>query len=87
MNIIEAQTTDMIRTKVQDDVVIFPAAAIGHKIVAEGVLRKIELSKRKAIARMKLDAEEKNQPFDASCITKPMVVYQLEGKGALISDA
>lgn len=84
VDIIAAQSKETIRFKVQDDVIVFPAEAKGQQIVAEGVLRKHELSKRAAVRWMRHLAEEKGEPFDASSVTGPMDFYQIEGIGAQV---
>lgn len=84
VDIIEAQSKDTIRFKVEDDVIVFPVEARGEKIVAEGVLRRHELNHEAAVARMRHLAEEKGEDFDAATVTGPMVVYQIEGAGALV---
>ena len=84
IEIIEKQTSERVRVKVQDNVVIFPAEAIGQEIVAEGILRRYELSKDQAISWLAHLAEEKNEVFDISTVSGPMSFYQIEGLGARI---
>jgi len=86
VDIIEAQSSDKIRFKVQDDVIIFPVEARGQQIVAEGVLRKHALSKQQAVKRMRHFAREKGEEFDESSITGEMVFYQIEGVGAMVQE-
>jgi hypothetical protein len=73
-----------IRIKVEDGVIVFPLSAKGKRADVEGILRKIELTKEEAIARAKHEAEEKKVPFDEKSVTGPMVIYQIEGTGAVI---
>ncbi len=87
VEVLEAQSQSKMRVKVRDGEVVFPVQAKGQHIVAEGILRKIELSKRKAVAYLKHEAEEKGQAFDAATVTGPMVIYQLEGLAAVIDEA
>ena len=63
---------------------IFPAEAIGQEIVAEGILRRYELSKDQATRWLAHLAEEKNEVFDISTVSGPMSFYQIEGLGARI---
>ncbi len=84
VDIIEAQSTDTIRFKVQDDVIVFPVEARGKEIVAEGVLRRHELDREAAVKRLRHLAEEKGEPFDAATVTGPLVFYQIEGAGAVV---
>lgn len=73
-----------IKIKVEDGVIVFPLSAKGKRADVEGILRKIELTKDEAIARAKHEAEEKKVPFDPKSVTGPMVIYQIEGTGAVI---
>jgi len=85
IEVIENQGNDRIRFKVQDDVVVFPVEAVGQEIIAEGILRRYEMSKEQATHWLAHLAEEKNEAFDASTVTGPMDFYQIEGKGAKIA--
>jgi len=85
VDVLEEQSETTIRFKVDDDVIVFPAEAKGSSIVAEGILRKRELSHEQAVAWMRHLAEEKGEPFDESTVTGPLVIYQIEGAGAEIS--
>ena len=84
VEIIEKQTSERIRVKVQDNVVIFPVEAVGQEIVAEGILRHYEMSKDQATRWFAHLAEEKNEVFDPSTVSGPMSFYQIEGLGARI---
>lgn len=86
-DIIQGQSEHKIRIKVQDGVVVFPVQAKGKRVIAEGILRKIQLSKAQAIARMRHEAQEKNQQFDVASVTQGMTIYQIEGRGAVIKDS
>jgi len=85
VDILDAQSRETIRFKVTDDVIVFPVEAVGDQVVAEGVLRKHELSQKRAVAWMRHLAEEKGEDFDEASVTGPMDFYQIEGRGALIS--
>ena len=87
VDIIAAQSTETVRFKVQDDVIVFPATARGKEIVAEGILRKHELNHRAAVRWMRHLAEEKGEAFDPASVTGPMEFYQIEGLGAQVSEA
>ena len=82
IEILEQQSQQTIRFKVQDDVIVFPAEARGRQVVAEGILRKHEMSKQQAIDWLRHLAEEKGEPFDESTVTGPLDFYQIEGLGA-----
>ena len=77
---------ETLRFKVEDDVIVFPVAARGRDVVAEGVLRKHELSREQAVREMRHMAEERDEAFDEASVTGPMVIYQIEGAGAEVND-
>ena len=85
LEVVENQGNERIRFKVQDDVIIFPVEAVGQEIVAEGVLRRYEMSKEQATRWLAHLAEEKNEEFDASTVKGPMDFYQIEGRGAKVA--
>lgn len=87
IDILESQGGETIRFKVDDGVIVFPAEAKGREVVAEGVLRKHEYSKRRATSWLRHLAEEKGEAFDPSSVTGPMVFYQIEGVGAEVSES
>ena len=82
IEILESQGRETIRFKVTDGVIVFPVEAKGQEVVAEGVLRKHEMSKERATSWLRHLADEKGEPFDPSSVTGPMVFYQIEGLGA-----
>ena len=84
IEIIEKQTSERVRVKVQDNIVIFPVEAVGQEIIAEGTLRRYEMSKDQATRWLAHLAEEKNEVFDPSTVSGPMSFYQIEGLGARI---
>ena len=73
-----------IRFKVDDGVIVFPVEAKGRNVVAEGVLRKIELTKEQAIAQARHEAEETGKEFDPASVTGPVVQYRIQGTGAVV---
>jgi len=85
IDILESEGSETIRFKVADGVIVFPVEARGSEVVAEGVLRKHEMSKRRAISWMRHLADEKGEAFDEASVTGPMVFYQIEGHGAELS--
>ena len=86
IDILESQSRETIRFKVADGVIVFPVQAKGREVVAEGVLRKHEMSKKRATSWLRHLAEEKGEPFDESSVTGPMVFYQIEGLGAEVTE-
>ena len=86
IDILESQSRESIRFKVADGVIVFPVEAKGREVVAEGVLRKHEMSQERATAWLRHLAEEKGEAFDATSVTGPMVFYQIEGLGAEVTE-
>ncbi len=82
IDILEAQSSTTVRFKVEDDVIVFPAEARGQKVVAEGILRRHEMTREEAVRWLRHLAEEKGEPFDESTVDGPMSFYQIEGVGA-----
>jgi hypothetical protein len=72
-----------VRFKVKDGEMVFPLQAVGHRVVAQGVLEKVEMSPEEARAWARHLAEEKNEPFDETAEV-PTVFYQIRGTGAVI---
>ena len=87
VDIMATQSKEILRFKVRDDVIVFPAEAKGQAVTAEGVLRKHELSKRRAIKHMRHLAEEKGEDFDPASVTGPIDFYQIEGASAVVNFA
>lgn len=76
-----------MRFKVRDGDMVFPPSAKGKQAVAEGTVTVRTLSledTRKFEAHMAQDA---GKEFDPASVTEPMVVIQLDGRGAVIADA
>ncbi len=85
VDILDRQSSETIRLKVQDDVIVFPAEAKGHEIVAEGTLRRIDLSPRQAVAWLRHAAVERGEAFIEPAEPAPLTVYQIEGRGAVVA--
>ncbi|MSP93405.1 MAG: DUF4920 domain-containing protein [Myxococcales bacterium] len=75
-----------IKFKVTDGVMVFPMTARGKYAVAEGTVRKFELSLEQTKKVLAHEAEEKGEVFDAATVTAPMTVVRLDGLGAAIRD-
>ncbi|MBM3786003.1 MAG: DUF4920 domain-containing protein [Acidobacteria bacterium] len=75
-----------IRFKVKDGEIMFPKNAVGRSVVAEGVLKKIELNQQQAVAWAKHEADERGQKFDPAKIKGGMTIYQIQGAGAILLD-
>ena len=85
VDIVEKQSVEKIRLKVEDDVIVFPVEAKGSEIVAEGTLRRIDLSPKKAVEWQKHEAEERGKTYVVPENPKPLTIYQIEGRGAVVS--
>ncbi len=73
-----------VRIKVNDGDIVFPKEAVGKMAVAEGTLKKIEMTKEQAVANAKHEAEERGVKFNPDSIKSGKTVYQVQGTGALI---
>ncbi len=84
IDILEQQSQETIRFKVEDDVIVFPVEAKGREVVAEGVFTKSEMDEQGARDWLAHLAEEKGEAFDPESVSGPMTFYRLDGKGAEI---
>ncbi len=84
IDILEEQSKETIRFKVQDDVIVFPVEAKGREVVAEGVVSKQEMDEEGARSWLAHQAEEKGEAFDPESVSGPMTFYRIDGKGARI---
>ncbi len=86
MALVDPATKAMLRIKVNDGEIVFPKDSVGRMAVAEGTLKRLELSKDQAIARARHEAEEQGRQFDPATVKGPQVVYQVQGTGAVLLD-
>ncbi len=86
MNLVDSASGKSIRIKVNDGEIEFPKNGAGRMAIAEGTLTKVELTKERAIAEAKHEAEEMNRKFDPKSITAPVTRYQIRGTGAVVLD-
>lgn len=86
MNLLDSASGKMIRIKVNDGEIEFPKNGAGKIAIAEGTLTKLELSKERAIAEAKHEADEMGRKFDPKAITGPVTRYQIRGTGAVVLD-
>ena len=86
VDIVEKQSTETIRLKVQDDVIVFPAEARGREIIAEGTLRRHEMSPRQAVRWLRHLAEERGEKYEEPDDPQPLTFYQIEGSGAVVQE-
>lgn len=84
MALVDPETQQMIRVKVNDGDIVFPKEAVGKLAVAEGTLKKFELTREQNIARQKHEAEEMGRKFDPAKVKGGATVYQIAGTGARI---
>lgn len=87
MNIGAPDGYEEVTFKVTDGVIVVPMSAKGKHTVAEGVVRKIELSLERTREYLGHLAMEKGEAFDPGSITQPKTLVRLEGTGAIIRDA
>ncbi|MBI3208186.1 MAG: DUF4920 domain-containing protein [Candidatus Solibacter usitatus] len=85
-SLVDPATNKMIRIKVNDGEIVFAKEFIGKTAVAEGELRKIDLTREQAVARAKHEAEEQGRKFNPASIKSGAVIYQIQGSGALVLD-
>lgn len=86
MNLVDESSGKMIRIKVNDGEIEFPKQSAGKIAIAEGTLMKIELSKERAIAEAKHEADEMGRKFDTASVKGPVTRYQIKGIGAVVLD-
>ncbi len=73
-----------IRVKVKDGEIIFPKDSKGKKVVAQGKVEKLVLTKEQYIATLKHEAEANKKQVDTSKITEGKTIYRIQGAGAVI---
>ena len=78
--------TEHLKVKVEDDVIVFTPDTKGKRTIAEGKVYEINLDKEQAISYLQHLAEEKGEPFDSTSVDGPMVIYQIQGTGAMVGD-
>lgn len=84
MALVDPETHQTLRVKVNDGEIVFPKEAIGKLAIAEGTLKKMVLTKEQTIARMKHEADEMGRKFDPAKITSGMTIFQVNGTGAVL---
>jgi Domain of unknown function (DUF4920) len=73
-----------IRIKVNDGEIVFPKDGAGRRVTAEGVFTKQELTREQAIDSAREEAEDSGRKFDPASIKTGIVIYQIQGTGAVI---
>ncbi len=74
------------KIKVRDGDMVFPISAKGKKAFATGLLVKTELDLASSREHLAEIAERNNTAFDASSVTKPIVLLQLVPTAVAISE-
>ena len=85
-NLLDSASGKMIKVKVTDGEIVFPKNAVGKIAIAEGELKKFDLTKEQAIARAKHEAEEQGRKFNPASVKSGATIYQIQGGGAVILD-
>ena len=83
----DSDSNQIIRVKVQDDIIIFPQDSKGKKVIVNGVFKKIEFTEKQAIKWKIHLAEEKGLKLEKSDLTldsSDLIEYRIRGLGAKI---
>ena len=83
----DSDSGQIIRVKVQDDVIIFPQDSKEKKVIVNGVFTKIEFTEDQAIKWKIHLAEEKGLNLEDSDVTldsSDLIEYRIKGLGAKI---
>ncbi len=72
--------------KVEDGVMVFPMDAKGKWVVADGEVRRTELTLEQTRRRLEAEAKETGKPFDPASVTEGGVSVRLNGIGATVRD-
>ena len=83
----DSDSDQIIRVKVQDDVIIFPEDSKEKKVIVNGVFTKIEFTEDQAIKWKIHLAEEKGLNLEESDVTldsSDLIEYRIKGLGAKI---
>lgn len=90
MELAAGEAGPVVRIKVDDGVIVFPADAAGRPAVAEGVVRVVDLSREDYLGWLAHLAEERGQEFDpeaAGVGDGPFKLIQIHATGAEITAA
>lgn len=80
----------VVRIKVEDGVIVFPAEAVGRAAGAEGVVKVVDMSRESYLAWLAHLAEERGETFDAEAADVgegPFRLIQIDATGAEIAAA
>lgn len=77
---------EAVRFKVQDGVMVFPMEDKGKYAVAQGVVRKMEMSLEQSKKYATYQRDSYGADMDPDKVTEPMTIVRLDGTGAVIRD-
>ena len=80
----DASFPEAMQVKVTDGEIVFPKDGAGKKVLAQGTVEKLELTKEKYIEKLKHDEREAGKKADLSKVTGGTTIYRLKGSGAII---
>src|SRR5512137_235045 len=84
INIKDGSTPETITVKVNDGEIVFPKDGTGRKVVAQGKLEKLDLTKEQYVAYLQHQAIESHTRIDTSKVTDGKALYRIKGSGAVI---
>jgi len=84
INVKDGSTSETITVKVNDGEIVFPKDGTGRKVVAQGKLEKLDLTKDQYVAYLEHQAIESHTKIDTSKITAAKPVYRIRGSGAVV---
>ncbi len=73
-----------MQVKVNDGEIVFPKDGSGRKVVAQGTVEKLALTKEQYLEKLKHDEREAGKKADLSKVTGGTTIYRLKGTGAVI---
>ena len=80
----DASCPEAMQVKVNDGEIVFPKDGAGKKVLAQGTVEKLELTKEQYIEKLKHDAMEGGKKTDPAKVTGGTTIYRLKGTGAII---
>jgi len=84
INVKDGSTPETITVKVNDGEIVFPKDGTGKKVVAQGKLEKIDMTREQYIAYLQHQAVESRAKIDTSSISTGKAVYRIKGSGAVV---
>ena len=84
VSIASEESTETIRFKVEDGVIVFPPTVKGSHARAEGTLVEVKMDLEKSKSYMVHMAEERGEELDPETVTEAISFFQIEGVGAVL---